>query len=213
MVLEARENAEIVWYPVVWEEVEDASNVIDYNINKEITKDLSNEINANNQTTTGMANVIPWINSLKLLAKTSIIWNVWWTEPWSAWATLSAGVWFHSDHWGTYYFSQKVFTISNESWDLHYTQWANWIIIPKNATYYIKVSYPEGSTSAKFDTSIMEDNTVLHTYNWNYNNTPYSDEFFIYLHKWKSLWADFVGTAINNITINRTITINIQSVT
>jgi hypothetical protein len=33
--------------------------VIDYNINEEQTKDVSATINANNQTTTGMATVIP----------------------------------------------------------------------------------------------------------------------------------------------------------
>ena len=38
-------------------------NVIDYDIENEETKDTSAVINANNQTTTGMANVIPWINA------------------------------------------------------------------------------------------------------------------------------------------------------
>lgn len=77
MVLEARENAEEIWYPVVWEEEKHSSNVIDYNINEEQTKDVAATINANNQTTTGMATVIPWINSPKLIAKTSIVWDIW----------------------------------------------------------------------------------------------------------------------------------------
>ena len=72
-VLEARKDAEKVWYPIVWEENKDASNVIDYDIRPEQTKDTSAEINANNQTTTGMATVIPWINAPKLIEKTSII--------------------------------------------------------------------------------------------------------------------------------------------
>lgn len=75
------DNAEKVGYPVVWEEVKDASNVIDYQINEEITKDTSWEINANNDTTTGMATVIPWVNAPKLLAETSIIW--WWGKWWA----------------------------------------------------------------------------------------------------------------------------------
>jgi len=79
------ENAEKVGYPVVWEEVKDASNVIDYQINEEITKDTSWEINANNDTTTGMATVIPWVNAPKLLADTSIIW--WWGKWWG-WAIV-----------------------------------------------------------------------------------------------------------------------------
>ena len=78
MVLEARYKAEEVWYSLVWEEQKEASNVVDYNINEEITKDASATENANNQTTTGMATVVPWINAPKLLAKTSIIWDSWW---------------------------------------------------------------------------------------------------------------------------------------
>jgi len=70
--------AEEIWFNYVWEERKDPSNVIDYNINSEQTKDLFAEINANNQTTTGMATVIPWINEPKLIAKTSIIWWAWW---------------------------------------------------------------------------------------------------------------------------------------
>jgi hypothetical protein len=78
MVLEARYKAEKIEFPVVWEKEKDASNVIDYNINGEITKDISSVINANNETTTGMANVIPWVNAPKLIASTSIIWDIWW---------------------------------------------------------------------------------------------------------------------------------------
>ena len=81
-VLEARKDAEVIWYSIVWEESKEASNVIDYNINSEQTKDIASEINANNQTTTGMANVIPWINAPKLLADTSIIWWEWWWGWW-----------------------------------------------------------------------------------------------------------------------------------
>lgn len=75
-VLEAWQDAEKVWYPVVWEEKKDPSNVVDYDIHEEITKDASNVINANNDTTTGMATVIPWINAPKLKEETSIYW--WW---------------------------------------------------------------------------------------------------------------------------------------
>ena len=77
MVLEARENAEEVWYSLVGEETKEASNVIDYNINPEITKDAASVTNANNNTTTGMAEVIPWVNAPKLIESTSIItkWN------------------------------------------------------------------------------------------------------------------------------------------
>lgn len=77
--------AEVVDYSVVWEEEKQQSNVVDYNIREEQTKDVSNMENANNQTTTGMANVIPWINAPKLIAETSIIWDVGW---WGWWASI-----------------------------------------------------------------------------------------------------------------------------
>ena len=71
-VLDARKDAEKVWFPVVWEEKKDASNIIDYDIHEEITIDTSSVFNANNDTTTGMATVIPWVNSPKLKMSTSI---------------------------------------------------------------------------------------------------------------------------------------------
>ena len=77
MALEARYKKEEVGYPVIWEKTKESSDVVDYNINKEITKDASATENANNQTTTGMASVVPWINSPKLIASTSIIWPAW----------------------------------------------------------------------------------------------------------------------------------------
>ena len=80
MVLQPRYKSEEVWYNIVWEEKEYLSNVVEYNINREVTKDTSAVFNANNDTTTGMANVIPWVNAPKLLAATSIIW-------WTVWGT------------------------------------------------------------------------------------------------------------------------------
>ena len=75
--------AEEIGYAIVWWEWKLSSNVIDYNIRQEQTKDAFNVENANNQTTTGMANIIPWVNAPKLIAKTSIIWDLWW---WGWWA-------------------------------------------------------------------------------------------------------------------------------
>lgn len=71
-VLEARADAEKVWYSIIWEETKENSNVIDYNIQEEITKDKSTISNANNDTTTGMATIIPWVNAHKLKLSTSI---------------------------------------------------------------------------------------------------------------------------------------------
>ena len=212
-VLEARKDAETVWYPVVWETEKDASNVIDYDIHDEITKDTSNIINANNDTTTGMANVIPWINAPKLIASTSIIW--WWADGGSAWATLTSDTFsIHTEAAETITAESHTFAISNETWDLSYTQWANWITIPKTATYYLQVDYPKWLSMWKITTEIMMDNEVLHTYEWPYSSSgDQSDAFFTHLIKWKTLWARYTITTTGNITWGRNIVINIQSIT
>lgn len=76
-------NIEEIWYWIIGAEEKLPDNVIGYNINEEITKDASNVINANNQTTTGMAELIYWVNAPKILAKTSVIWADWW--GWGGW--------------------------------------------------------------------------------------------------------------------------------
>lgn len=208
-VLEARKDAEKVWFPVVWEEKKDPSNVVDYDIHEEITKDTSNVINANNQTTTGMATVIPWINAPKLIASTSIIW---WLGGGFWYAIISAHVIANTNPW-TVYIEQKTFTISDEAWDLKFTQWANWIVIPKTATYHLYIDYPRWWANFKFDSYIKQDNETIHTYYWPYSySDEQSDEFFFDLKKWSSLWAAFDITTNNTISLDRTITIKIQSV-
>lgn len=81
-VLDARYKAEKVWYSLIWEKAKEDPNVIDYNINEEITKDTSAVLNANNDTTTGMATVIPWVNAPKIIAETSI-------AGWEGWISLN----------------------------------------------------------------------------------------------------------------------------
>ena len=213
-VLEARKDAEVVWYSIVWEETKDASNVIDYDIHDEITKDASNVINANNDTTTGMANIIPWINAPKLIANTSIYW-AWWWDTGSAWATLtSSTISIHTDYAGTITLESHTFTISSEVGDLSYTQWTNWIIIPKTATYYLQVAYPKWLSMWQITTDIMEDNNIIHTYVWPQSSSgDQTDAFFTHLTKWKSLWAKYTITTTWNITWSRDIVINIQSIT
>lgn len=112
-MLEAWENAEEVWYPFVWEEQKDASDVIDYNIREEQTIDSSSVLNANNNTTTGMATVIPWINAPKLIANTSIIWDLW---GW--WEISRAIIAIHVDK----YYQPAAAQIT--SWITIYNQWA-----------------------------------------------------------------------------------------
>lgn len=88
--------AEEIWYSIVWEKEKTQNNVIDYNIREEITKDTSAIENANNQTTTGMATQIPWVNEPKLIAKTSIIWWAWW---WGWAEIVEISQWDSIDEW------------------------------------------------------------------------------------------------------------------
>lgn len=81
---------EEIWYWIIGAEEKLPDNVIGYNINEEITKDASNVINANNQTTTGMAWLIYWVNAPKLLAKTSVIWADWWWGWWGGGSTSTS---------------------------------------------------------------------------------------------------------------------------
>ena len=126
MVLQARYKAEEVWYAVVGEKEKELPNVIDYNIKPEITKDTSAVENANNDTTTGMADVIPWINAPKLIADTSII--GWWLSVTNITATQN--IWQSQTAVNTY-------VIESWNWDIYldanapsqiYTNWWTYLI-------------------------------------------------------------------------------------
>ena len=144
-VLEARKDAEKVWFPVVWEENKDASNVIDYDIRGEETKDTSAMINANNQTTTGMANVIPWVNAPKLIESTSIIST---PVPWYIYAVVNFR-WAYTNE-GT---ESLIPALSNQMWEPQYTvQSTRFLRIPADWVYKIHITYPD-LTTARYSTS------------------------------------------------------------
>lgn len=165
-VLEARKDAEKVWYPVVWEEIKDADNVIDYDIREEETKDTAAVINANNQTTTGMANIIPWINAPKLIESTSIIsaprpWYIQATFNWN-WTSAQAP-WRSETIWD--------YVVSGEVWEPQYT--LSWnsdsrIVIPADWVYQIDITYPEHWSFHYFNVRIYDTNSswrfVNHTW-------------------------------------------------
>ncbi len=127
MVLEAWYKAEKIDYPVVWEKTKDSSDVVDYYIRDEQTKDIFAEINANNQTTTGMATVIPWVNAPKLLAKTSVIIKE--NMPSVSFSTQFTS----TDEWGW----QKYTPISVSWWDAYWDGSSGQLIIPVKWTYMI----------------------------------------------------------------------------
>ena len=152
-VLEARYNAEKVWYPVVWEKQKEASNVVDYDINEEITIDTNSLFNANNDTTTGMATVIPWVNAPKLIENTSIYQNSEW-KTW--WATLFKSVHLSYPNSDTMWI-RTDWTISNEYWNIKFEwktwptlQWS-WMEIPVAWWYEMTITYPKWWSNFKVD--------------------------------------------------------------
>lgn len=147
-VLDAWGDAEKVWFPIVWEEKKDPSNVVDYDIHEEITKDTSAVINANNDTTTGMAWDIPWINTPKLLYDTSIVWWGWW--GWINYAFFS------------YNSPSRISTFERivnwneiqQSW--WYTLWTYWINVPSAWLYFVNLyAWPRSSSTSSFYVSVL----------------------------------------------------------
>lgn len=143
-VLEARYKAEKVWYAIIWEKTKEDPNVIDYNINEEITKDTSAVFNANNDTTTGMANVIPWVNAPKLIAQTSILWidfnaNYLWWVYYKFYNTTATSI----PSWEEV--SVPVDEIESVTWlrwpyKFNYVEW-KWIVMPAQWTYKLECTY------------------------------------------------------------------------
>lgn len=125
---------EEIWYWIIGAEEKLPNNVIDYNINKEITKDASNVVNANNQTTTGMATVIPWVNAPKILAKTSVIWADWWGwEWWISTSILELSTSERAQTWSLSTFntldsSTLASDITVSSWEITSSTWWTYLV-------------------------------------------------------------------------------------
>lgn len=155
-----------VWFPVVWESIKQTDNVIDYNIREEQTIDTSAVFNANNQTTTGMANVIPWINAPKLILTTSIYWSF---TVWSLQATASSTLTHSFDWYETYTQETKTFTITDESWTEKLKQTAQWLEIPSDWTYMLNMEYWWIAWSMDCDDEILVNWNSVHTFTWSWS--------------------------------------------
>ena len=193
-VLEARKDAEKVWYPVIWEEKKDASNVIDYDIHDEITVGSSSVLNANNDTTTGMATVIPWVNAPKLLMDTSIY------EPVPVEKTVVQTMrWQSPTRASTDNPSVRIreFITSSSTWTKQFEyfdspDWAlySWMKAPYRWTYKVDATYVGTSSSYRYqnDWRIVKwwypyDETVHLSYT-GYTSTNFTESFEITLNKW-----------------------------
>lgn len=201
-VLEPRENAEKVGYPVVWEEQKDASNVIDYQINEEITTGWSAVLNSNNDTTTWMATVIPWVNAPMLIETTSIYQNkediVWWaTVSWAlSWTRPYENTWTLRNWsiWSTY----GNIKFENKTW--HWL-W-NWLVIPSSWWYELYITYPLWSSIASVDMDLLItkwwhwNDVVVDSYHWPYSNVENTKRFRYHFEQWDTL---YVSIKINYI--------------
>ena len=145
-VLEARKDAEKIWFPVVWETTKDSSDVVDYNIREEQTIEQSSVFDANNNTTTWMANVIPWVNTPKLIESTSIYNNV----PNKTAYVKGSWSW-ETNVWWVHTWQLRPLSIGEQWWAYEYKLWNyfNWytettdscIIIPASWVYEVTCTY------------------------------------------------------------------------
>jgi hypothetical protein len=105
---------------------------------------VSAEINANNQTTTGMATVIPWVNAPKLIESTSIISS---PTPWYVYAEVhfkwDAISWWDGE-------VLKVDYIDNQLWEPNFTISPNWLRVrfPRDWVYHLDIYYSNWLSSA-----------------------------------------------------------------
>lgn len=180
-VLDARYNAEKVWYPVIWEKTKEASDVIDYNINEEITVNTTAVFNANNDTTTGMAKNIPWVNDYRLINNTSIYQPKDWANWWTDW-TISSELTRPDDNTQ----NLRNFTLSDSFWTLKYSvktdptlRW--WVVIPRAWWYEISVTRPHWWSTYRINWEIRIarwwywNDEVIFTHTWQNNTTVYTE--------------------------------------
>lgn len=199
-VLEARKDAEKIWFPIVWETEKDASNIIDYNINEEKTLDNADVTNANNQTTTGMATLIYWVNAPKILEKTSIYQN---TAKKSLKDTL---VFTHTlERPDDNTWTVREATITKNYWDLElknreivWGRWTNWVVFPMSWWYQLEITYPTWSHWAQVTAQITTTIKTAKWYTWDetittYTNAyvyPHTETIQYYFTKWDAIYVD-----------------------
>ena len=203
-LLDAWINAEKIWYPVVWEKKKDSDNVIDYDIREEITIDWSSVFNANNDTTTGMATVIPWVNAPKLIASTSIYWDlsspIWWVNI--SWTLMLQ----HPDDPSK---SLKSWTMSDEWGWLWFSVTSDWLKIPETWRYQFDINYPLWWSNRYLVTDIRyirgwgaSEDLIYHT--WQASSNQETETKKVELKKWDLLYAvitlHYIGSSSSFLT-------------
>lgn len=205
-VLEAWKDAEKVWFPVVWETEKDASNVVDYNIHEEITKDASSVINANNDTTTGMATVIPWINAPKLIASTSIIWEL---TPAPVHTEIRANLTIPINYLSKNAQEQALTTIYiiNEWW-AWFTEVSGAVTVWKSGIYDIQMNIPSVWSYGDYGKTIkMYVNWVVILNEWSVMSDTEVINYTMWLAQWDELTFSCTLTTVATFWVNWTLTI------
>lgn len=135
--------AEIVDYDVIWAKPKQSDNVVWYNFREEQSIADFSKTNANNQTSTWQADIVYWVNRPKIIAETSIVWDLWWWGWWGGslkyccmttgrirwdasasteltWWTMTQNLWFTENSWiviskwWLYLISAYVYTHNNK---------------------------------------------------------------------------------------------------
>ncbi len=197
MVLEARYKAEKVWYPVVWEKVKEKPDVIDYNINEEVTTDATAVFNANNDTTTGMATIIPWVNAPKLIQSTSILSDV---LPYTWWVLLTGSK--QLSYPNDTSWNLRTWTLSDQYWNIPFkikTDWSsvlwNGFLIPVAWWYEFYIAYPTWASTYALDVSLYisrgwyGNDILIHSYTWEQSNVHYYWTFRYEFKAWDVIFA------------------------
>lgn len=218
-MLEGRENAENVWYSIVWQEVNYPSNVIDYNINEEKTKDKSSVFNSNNDTTTGMATVIPWVNAPKLIQTTSIYQNWEWINWWVK-ITGSGFVAYPDDTTDRI----RNRTLSNQYGTAQFVNKTdgntlrNWFQFKSGWWYELYMTYPTCWSSFAIDVKIYIakwwhwNDILIHSYSGQYNTTQYYWTLKYKFATWDVIYAQYdlrYNGSASSFQANKPITIQI----
>jgi len=220
-VLDAWQDAEKVWFPIVWEEKKDPSNVVDYDIRDEITIDTSSVFNANNNTTTGMANVIPWVNAPKLIESTSIYRDV--KETWLFGADLywEVSLWTLTPQYPENDAYSLNMTVSNERWGYkikYYNWWINnrGMRIPEEWWYEITATYPRQYWTYYFEYDYVRipNYVSFHNYNCYWTSSATTESFKIKFNKWDLIWVKFTGhyTWSSSLALDDSLTFHISKI-
>lgn len=186
---------ETIWYPVVWEKEKLADNVIGYNIREEQSISDYSVLTWASSVSNWQATLVYWVNAPKIIADTSIVWDLWWFKP--IWAKIEWS-WDGISRPTDTLINLKYQTISEQYWDDGFTKftWADiytsWILIPATWTYEIDAIYNTASSTFGWRYDYKKAlwgwsaSPTIHSFTWPYSSSQslYVETFRIVLEEW-----------------------------